>query len=155
MPTTYEWVSIGLSIISILIALFAFLKSNKLTKEYNSLVAGQSELQINERISDTKNQMVQISLKMPEESKLVKNPELKERYKKAMEAAIEDNLNAYEEACAKYIDSKVDKKRFEKTYRIEIRNLVEDANYKKYFDSITSRYKAILKVYKEWEDMEK
>ncbi|MEG2918447.1 MAG: hypothetical protein RR851_11020 [Clostridium sp.] len=42
-------------IISLFIAFQSFSKSNKLTKEYNSLVVGQLELQINERISVTRN----------------------------------------------------------------------------------------------------
>ncbi len=40
-------------------------------------------------------------------------------------------------------------------YKDEIRNLVHDEEFKKYFDGVTSTYKAILKVYREWEDLEK
>ena len=71
----------------------------------------------------------------------------------------EDNLNksinAYEEACAKYLDKKVDRKRFQKMYRVEVPQLVEKPELKDYFDAITSRYKAILKVYEMWENAEK
>ena len=72
----------------------------------------------------------------------------------ALNTANERNLNAYEEACAKYLDNKVDKERFRKNYHIEIRQLVEDTNNKDKFDATTSPYKAILKVYKEWNDLE-
>lgn len=67
----------------------------------------------------------------------------------------ENYLNAIEEACAKYIDKKIDRKRFKKAYSTAIRNVVENKNYKKYFDAVSSRYKAILKVYAEWFNLEK
>lgn len=69
--------------------------------------------------------------------------------------AKEGLLNAYENGCFKYIDNKIDKERFKKIYLIEIRNIVEDKSFKDKFDSNTSRYKAILKVYKEWNDLGK
>jgi len=72
-------------------------------------------------------------------------------------ASVESWLNAYEEACAKYLDKKTDRVRFKKQYREEIKALVEskDSCISCFFDPIKSRYKAILKVYKEWEDLEK
>ena len=76
-------------------------------------------------------------------------------YSKHFDLAIENNLNAYEEACAKYLDNKVDKVRFKKTYISEIRQVVENVELKKYFDAVSSKYKAILKVYYEWENHEK
>lgn len=76
--------------------------------------------------------------------------------KKELEAnmiAIADQeiLNAYEEACMKYLDGKVDKERFKKTYIDEIRNIVKNNEAK--FGASTS-YTAISKVYKEWNDLE-
>lgn len=71
-------------------------------------------------------------------------------------SALEDLLNHYERACMLYIDNKIDKDRFKIEYFIEIRNVVEKGEYKeKYFPAHTSRYKAILKVYDEWENLEK
>ena len=67
----------------------------------------------------------------------------------------EDYLNAYDEACAKYIDNKIDKQRFKKMYFEEIKNLVEDKNGKEKIDTDTTRFRAIRKVYKEWNDLEK
>ena len=75
--------------------------------------------------------------------------------RQAFESARELNLNAYEEACAKYLDGKVDKKRFKKNYHVEIRNLVENDNNKDKFDGVTSKYKCILEVYEEWNNLEK
>ena len=62
----------------------------------------------------------------------------------------EDVLNAYDEACAKYNDKKVDRERFKKMYFHEIRQLVEDEDLSDKYNSVSSRYTATLKVYKEW-----
>lgn len=71
-------------------------------------------------------------------------------------SALEDLLNHYERACMLYIDGKIDKERFKKEYSTEIRNLVEKGEYKeRYFPPHTSKYKAILKVYDSWENLEK
>ncbi len=56
------------------------------------------------------------------------------------EVAKEDLLNSYEEACFKYIDNKIDKERFKKTYIKEIKQIVENENLKKYLDTINSPY---------------
>jgi len=61
----------------------------------------------------------------------------------------------YEDGCAKYLDEKIDKDRFKKTYQVEIRNLLEANDLKAYFDPHSSRYKAIIKVYSAWENLEK
>ena len=67
--------------------------------------------------------------------------------KKAFE---EDLLNAYDEACAKYLDKKVSQDRFERMYASEIRNLIEAPNFKDIFSDPSCNYDAILKVYKKW-----
>jgi len=72
-------------------------------------------------------------------------------------SACEDYLNAYENACTKYLDNKIDTQRFEKSYASEIRNLFEPpANA---FSSFlhpegVSRFKALWKVYHRWNDLE-
>lgn len=71
-------------------------------------------------------------------------------------SAVEDLLNQYERACMLYLDNKLDKDRFKIEYSFEIRNVIEKGEYKdKYFPAHTSKYKAILKVYDEWENLEK
>ena len=85
---------------------------------------------------------------------IAKKSDDKDILSQAFNSAIESNLNAYEEACAKYLDNKVDKERFKRNYSVEIRQLVENTNYKKYFDATTSPYKCILKVYNEWNNLE-
>ena len=79
--------------------------------------------------------------------------------KKNYKSSVEDWLNAYEEACMKYLDKKLDKIRFRKSFRSEIRNIVEEKNKNNPMYSLihpegTSKYEAIWKVYHEWEDLE-
>ena len=115
---------------------------------------GQIELEIHQLINQTQKDVMEISIviaeKLPDNS-----PEAKIMIKKALSTAYERNLNAYEEACAKYLDNKVDKERFKKNYHLDIRKLVENEHFKDKFNSTTSPYKAILKVYNEWNNLEK
>ena len=84
-----------------------------------------------------------------------KDSQLQTVYQKMFDAAQEDLRNAYEEACSRYLDEKVDKERFKRMYYSEIQSLVENKDQIEYFDTVKSRYKCILKVYKEWFDLEK
>lgn len=154
VSTIIASISTLIAIISIIIAKISLDKSTKLNREYNNYVAGQVELSINERITSTKNSTEDLVLLMPNQQERTNDPEKAERFEKVFKSKVENNLNAYEEACAKYIDGKVDRERFKKSYKVEIRNLVESDEFKNYFDTVKSRYKAILKVYKEWEDLE-
>lgn len=73
-------------------------------------------------------------------------------------SAMEELLNAYENACSKYRDGKVDKDRFKKTYFSEIRNIFEppDNRFEKLIHPEgTSRFKALWLVYREWYNLEK
>ena len=67
----------------------------------------------------------------------------------------EEFLNAYDEACQKYLDKKVDKERFKKSYFTEIQSIVKNENFKPKYDTQSTPYKATVKVYNEWFDLEK
>ncbi len=153
----YESATLLISVCSLIFSIFALSnskKSNVLSKEYNELVIGQTELLINSRITETKNKVIDFSLKIFEDDSLEENSEKKGNFIKVLLSHQESNLNAYDEACAKYLDNKVDKERFKKTYFTEIREIVENKELKDFFDPTTTRYKTILKVYREWFDLE-
>lgn len=135
-----DWIAIFISIFALGFSLFSFSKSNSLTK-------GQVEMQIREMISSAKWRYADLSIQL---SKDVQNKTLAA----SATAALEDVLNVYDEACAKYIDSKVDKERFKKLYITEIRNLVEDENTKQYYIMPQSRFQATVKVYRKWNNLE-
>ncbi len=148
----FEIITSLLSVAAIIISLIALRKTSSST-------SANLELYINERITNTKDKVNEISITMSplitKENKSEDEKKLLESYGVILKSAIENNLNAYEETCAKYLDNKVDKKRFMKTYRTEIRQLVENERLKEKFDALTTRYKAITKVYNEWENLEK
>lgn len=147
--TVYEIIAVIVSVIGLVASIYSIIRANNAHK----IAQGQIELNIHQLLNQTKKDEMEISMMIAQ--KCSNNDETVKLLKNALKSAMERTVNAYEEACAKYLDGKVDKERFKKNYHIEIRQLVEDNNYKKYFDSTTSSYKAILKVYKEWNDLEK
>lgn len=149
----YELAAVIISIISTLIALGSIIfsyrtskKANDIATEQNKISQGQIELQIHQLISQTKKDLLDIALKVDSGQA--------EILKQAFETARELNLNAYDEACSKYLDKKVDRERFKRNYHVEIRQLVEDPNNGEKFNGVTSKYKCILKVYEEWNNLE-
>jgi len=146
-------------ILSITIASLAFFISIASIIINNKNASATIELTINDRITATKEKVSNVSVLMApflaKKTKSATDKVMIETYAKQFDLAIENNLNAYEEACAKFLDKKVDRNRFKKIYIAEIRQLVENAELKKYFDAVSSRYRAILKVYNEWENHEK
>lgn len=145
----YEIVAIVFSSIGLLISIISIVRANSAHK----IAQGQIELNIHQLLNQTKKDVMDITIVIAEKCSN-NDQDMKGVLTQALNTANERNLNAYEEACAKYLDNKVDKERFRKNYHIEIRQLVEDTNNKDKFDATTSPYKAILKVYKEWNDLE-
>lgn len=123
------------------------LVANEMQKMSNEMQMGQVEMQIREMISSARSRYQDKVLQVKDYS----DKKLKEAL---LNAALEDFLNAYDEACAKYLDSKVDRLRFKKLYHDEIRQLVTDEeNIEKYREPQT-KYHATVKVYRQWNDLE-
>ena len=133
-------------------AIFSFIANGKCSSATLELSLRESIRYANEKIMDCSADMDVLISKndLNDEEKV--QLELKT---KRFNAAVENYLNAYEEACAKYVDKKVDKDRFKKMYFSEIRKLVENEKFTQYFNPVTSRYKVTLKVYGEWYNLEK
>ncbi len=148
--TPYEIAAIVIAALGLLISIISILRANNAHK----IAQGQIELSIHQLINQTKKDVMEISLKIADKCS-DNSDQMKTVLTQALNSAVEQNLNAYDEACAKYLDNKVDKERFKKNYHVEIRQLVENENYRDKFDSNTSPYKGILKVYREWNDLEK
>lgn len=167
--TTYEIVAVALSAIGLLISIISLIKSSKandiskkaneiskeaniFSKDANRLSEGQVELTIHQLISQAKKDISEISIAIADNSDATQRKKLMNNL---MNDALEREINAYEEACAKYLDGKVDKERFKRNYCLEIRQLVgNETLHNKFFDAVSSPFKCILKVYKEWNDME-
>jgi hypothetical protein len=157
--STYEKTSLALALIAIVVSIAAFVKSTSVSKDNLKLNHGMNELEVKNMITSARQRVEDVSIMMiPLLSKTQRSEEevkQVEGYQRVFRAAVENSVNAYEEACAKYLDRKIDKRRFKKSYQVEIRQLVQDANHKQFFDAVTSPHKAILKVYDEWENLEK
>ena len=109
-----EKVSIIISIIALFVSLASFILNcinSKLEKKSSD---GQVEIELHKMIADAKNNFRQTCMELLRDTS---NP----IYISAVNLAIEDIANAYEEACAKYLDGKVDKKRFKKIYHNDIK----------------------------------
>ena len=161
-------ISDGIALISLLISLGAvyFAKAssrqaNRIAQENLNLQHGMVELEISQSIEGAKSGINEISIVMvpyvaKEEDKSLTKEEaaVLELYRKNFNAATQTLVNYYDSACSKYIDGKVDKVRFKKTYKNEIRKLLENKALEEYFNPLTSSYKPILNVYQEWENLE-
>lgn len=154
--------SLLVSIIAIIYARASSVKANTIAQENLKIQQGIVELEISQSIENAKSKVNEISiimapLKSKEDHKTINSEDAAtlETYRKTLNAAIQSMLNCYDSACSKYIDGKVDKVRFKKTYKTEIRRLLESDDLKEYFNPLTSSYKPILSVYSEWEDLER
>ena len=141
-------IEIMISIVGAIISIIALIKSFNTDRKTHNFAQGQIEIQVREMISQKKTRYADLGIQ------LEGNPE-NASLKNAINAALEEVLNAYDEACSKYIDNKIDRIRFKKSYVQEIRNIVEDSNTKGYYLPPVSRYKATLIVYEEWNNLEK
>lgn len=155
---TWQCLSVISNCIIAIMAICAFVynalnsskKYEKLQSEFSKLqtdfVAGQSEIAMRTMISSARNSYLAVLKDISQG-----DDRLKTQIEKA---SLEDLLNAYDEACAKYLDNKIDKDRFKKMYSVEIRQIVEDSSTKPYYDTVSTRYQATMKVYNEWNNLE-
>lgn len=154
-----------LSIAAMCISYKARSKANEIAARNTALVAentrlsnGNMEIQVREMISQARRFLasaIQNTIMSKIDPNIANDKELQGIVENLLRDAQQDYLNAYEEACMKYIDNKVDKVRFRKTYAEEIRNIVRDDSYKKYFDEFSSTYYAIKQVYEKWNNPER
>ena len=133
----------------------------RLQQDNLSMQQGIVELGISQSIENAKAKISDVSMIMAplvakEQVGKISNEEAAtlEIFRKNFKAATQSLINYYDAACSKYIDDKVDKVRFKKTYKNEIRKTIENPDFKEYFDPLTSSYKPILNVYQEWENLE-
>lgn len=144
-----------LSVLSLIMSGVALYKSNDANNRANELQSasndvqmGLLEIQIREMIENARKEFDEIATQLKSGS--CNDSVLLAKLKSAKESYV----NAYDEACTKYLDGKIDKSRFKKTYDNEIRNLVESEVFKELYMEPQTKYKATVKVYKEWNDNE-
>lgn len=131
----------------------------------NDIAVGQAETALRAAISTTRQRIEDSALKIEEllngRVLIQLNAAEKRRLElldKSRSSIVEDHLNAYEDACGKYLDDKIDRERFKKSYVSEIGNICnhEIASYAKHMQpKSNSKYEAIWKVFDEWHRFEK
>jgi hypothetical protein len=145
-------VSVFVSVVALCISYHASQKgnslasvANNLTNTANEMQKGQIELQIREMISAARSRY---------EDKVEQNLDT-DIHKALVKSAYENFLNAYDEACMKYLDGKVDKDRFKKAYEVEIRQLIENPANDEYYNKIQSKFNSTKEVYSKWNNPER
>lgn len=118
-------------------------KYNDLAKQQTLASVGGLETQLRSAIDTAKSELHRCAANLAVDYQ-------NEILLKCYYSAEESYRNAYEDACAKYLDGKVDKKRFKKIYKREIRNLVTDKEQRQYYLDKNSQYSATMAVYREW-----
>jgi len=135
-------------------------RTNQDAERANDIAIGQTETSLREQIQSTRNRSEDCMLKIvelmkgrqrvslsPEEEVYIAQLELTYR------SAIEGHLNAFEDACGKYLDKKIDLSRFEKMYRTEIQTVCDHTKitYEPHMHpESNSKFQAIWKVHQKW-----
>ena len=157
-------VAAAISVISIFVSGSYAAKAVNASNRADDIAMGQAETQLRASITSTQQSVQQAAIPLAALLKGRKPTDLEETengiygaYLSSFDLAVEWQLNAYEDACAKYRDKKIDQKRFKQNFFHEIRKLCEEKTgtiARLMQPSNTSKYKAIWAVYTEWNDLE-
>ena len=124
-----DWIAVVLSTISVIVSIITWIKTDKKTN-------AQIEIEIKKMIDEKKQAFINKVLG----EKMITN------------YLIEEELNAYDKACALYRDNKVDKERFKKDYYNEITNIFENENFVSVgkLNEKSCKYNNLIDIYEEW-----
>ena len=118
-------------------------KYNDLVRQQNKIASGNLEIQLRTSIRDTGKYLDSIAIQIENDPENV-------MLQKVYQGAVDDHLNAYEEACASYLKGEIDKDWFRNLYFAEIRQLVEEEPHRKTYSEAQTKYDCTMKVYNEW-----
>ena len=158
------FISMGVSVVFSIKSSNASARSNLNAIEANRIAIGQGETALREQILNTRGRSEEAALRISDFLAGRKRQDLAEHeishldhLENSWRSCIEGLLNAYEDACGKYLDSKTDKDRFRKAYINEIKNICDpkrESYARLMHPDSTSNYQAIWKVYREWHQYE-
>ncbi|MBK5017286.1 hypothetical protein [Pantoea sp. S62] len=75
-----------------------------------------------------------------------------EIFRQSLRVAQENWLNAHDQACMSYLEGKINKATFKRTYHVPIRNIMKEFGDTKFFlPANLSPYQSMLKCFDEWE----
>lgn len=161
----FNYLTNGLSVIAILIALYSgiqYRNANKLAKKalQNSddvLKMQRNALNLQEAAleSEIANSIATATKEVREAvlalSNVENSAENYDIFYKNFTSAQEVWLNAHDQACMSYREGKINQDTFKKTYQVPLRKLYENPDLRHYFPTDTSNYPSIVAVYREWE----
>ncbi len=164
-----DMLSTAISLASFILSIIAFVFSSMAKKRANLLAGknldlqfGMIELEVRKSVENASANISSLAVQMAPLVSREKTRTITEEdshtlagLRKILDAYIQSMLNSYESACGKYLDGKIDKLRFRKEYKDELRNLFKNEHFKKHLAPPDSKYYAIIKVYNEWENLEK
>lgn len=150
--TTAEALTAIISIVSLIVAIVAMGKANSAAAAANKIAENNLgvayatiELEMRKAISEQSARIGDLSLQHEPLASKKRNgtltPDEEQRLQSLslnLHASIQNYLNAYEDACSKYLDRKIDISRFKKSFAIEIRQIVERVSLREYFEPTTS-----------------
>lgn len=144
--TFKDWVYLAgvcVALISAFIATFSAWMTAR--RDLNSL--GDSEIKIYELISKAVFESARFQIKLKEQAD---NGSTEYKISNAdnslLDVYLEAVLNAYDIACQRFLDKKLDEKRFAATYQKAIGKLFENPLYRKILDNRKLQYSALNKV---------
>jgi len=158
-----DWIALASFVVSALalwVSIHFAKRAERMSKLANDIAIGQAETNLRTAIGSGRQALQQCNIQIVTIRKDKKPDELtsEERsvyyvYLATYDTAAEQLLNSYEDACAKYLDGKIDTTRFKQTYEAEIRDLCEKARgtiHKLLNPRESSKYKNIWSAYAEW-----
>lgn len=138
-------ISLGMLIVTFLVFIVTAAYA-RITKDQLLTNKGILETEIRKNIVEARLRIIEYGHKIPET--LSENDA--QFFKYILDSLYEDYRNAYEDACSKYEDNKIDRLRFEKMYKDSIKQLVEDKTHQSFYVEPQTKYTCTLKLYKKW-----
>ena len=158
-----DWIALAscvLSVIALWVSIHFARRAERAGKSANDIAIGQSETNLRtaitaaqERLSQSNIQIATIRKGKTPEELTSDERSIYEIYLAYYDRTAEQLLKSYEDACAKYLDNKIDRLRFKKAYEKELQDLCEKERgtiHKLLHPRDSSSYKAIWSVYEEW-----
>lgn len=143
--TPYEIASLVVSIAAIVGSAIAIWMSVRANNRATRFTEGANEMQYRQLIMSATNNM------FDRKEKYEQRPNSSNE--EAFLASVESYLNVYDDLCGLFINSNVEPINFFRKYRNDIKNLVEDKEFKEYyFPKETSKYINTVKVYERFEN---
>lgn len=142
--TPYEIATFTISTFALIGSIVAIWISSKADNKATRFTEGANEMQYRQLIISTTKDM------LDRKEKYEANPN--QANIDALLISVENYLNVYDDLCSLFINKNVDSIHFFRKYRNDIKNLVEDKEFKDYyFPKEISKYVNTVRVYEHFE----